>query len=236
MSCRLRSLRDNLGTRLVPADVSADGPGRITASTIASRQGAASSVCRGPSQRTNSGVRYSSQQFDSRTSKRVKVFLGKAGSSYAAPAAWGECHWGDDRITGSSGLITSGHEFSNIVNPTETVNDNGQRKCSATRATIADGNYNKGSARGTVYSTTGSACNFAVDKVAGNLKVKTQYFFRDNGDWGLCWGDGWHDNPNQDWTYSRYREWENNQPCGQGYYRVEATGGVKRKAIGRALA
>lgn len=119
------------------------------------------------------------------------------------------------------------HALTEYVNPTESVNDGGVRKCAATRATIADGNFNKGSARGHVYSNIGSACSIPDSKVAGNLKVKTQYWKKEGGNWDLCWGDGWHDNPNGAADFTRYHEWVNNQPCGQGYYRVEAWGGVK---------
>lgn len=120
-----------------------------------------------------------------------------------------------------------GHALTNLVNPTEAVNNDGVRNCAATRATVADGNYDKGSARGHVYSTLGSACSIPKDKVAGNLKVKTQYWKRENGNWDLCWGDGWHDNPSQGADFTRYREWQAAQPCGQGTYRVKAWGGVK---------
>lgn len=132
-------------------------------------------------------------------------------------------------VTGvmAAGSLALGHSWEDSVNPTETANNNGERDCAAAAARVADGNYDKGSARGTVYSTVGSNCDFRKYKVAGNLKVKTQYWHRENNQWDPCWGDGWQDSNIQDWEYSRYHEWINNQPCGQGYYKVIAWGGVK---------
>ena len=81
--------------------------------------------------------------------------------------------------------VALAHELANLVNPTDAWNDNGQRFCSGTRASVSDGNYNKGFTRGTVYSATGSSCGFPVYKVAGNLKVKVQYWKQanDSGAW-----------------------------------------------------
>ncbi|MGH2988296.1 MAG: hypothetical protein ACRDMA_00310 [Solirubrobacterales bacterium] len=120
-----------------------------------------------------------------------------------------------------------GYEVAFQVNPTEVVNDNGVRKCSATRSSTSHGNPGKGASRGTVFSTIGSACGIPDDKAPGNLEVKHQYMKKSNttGNWGVCWGSGWKNNNDRTWTLAHYREWLS-QPCGGGVYRTLSTGKV----------
>jgi hypothetical protein len=121
------------------------------------------------------------------------------------------------------------YEVTDQVNPTDVWVDNGQRFCSSTRATTSHGNQDKGFSRGTTYSTTGSPCGLAVWKVAGNIKVKFQYWKQanDSGSWFECWGSGWILSTQTDWALSRYIDFTGVQPCGPGVYETRAWGGVK---------
>jgi len=119
------------------------------------------------------------------------------------------------------------------ANPTATWQEGSIIYCSATKARVANGPYDKGATTAFVYSSTGDvSCALALvhtEKAAGNLKAKAQYYHRDeqSGVWGLCWGSGWEFNDQPGWTFKSYREWQNNQPCGSGRYRTTAFGGVK---------
>lgn len=103
--------------------------------------------------------------------------------------------------------------------------------CGHGLALVADGNHNKGFTRARTRSAkveglSGGACMAPVEKAPGNMKVRWQYFHRnDNHGWRLCRDIEMQHNQNVTAELTRYRDWEA-KPCGHGFYRTEGRHGV----------
>lgn len=120
----------------------------------------------------------------------------------------------------------AGYAVTALANPTETWVDNETAFCSATKAEI-HGPGSTPTVKARTYSLSGDSCGYLKHKAPGNIKTRWVLEKLINGRWAQCTGSlGYHFNGVTDGVEAAISGFSR-PPCGNGYYRTAANGGVK---------